>query len=219
MKRTLLIGDIHGCYDELILLIEKLDYNPKTDRLILLGDLINKGPYPFKVLKFAKENNLEVIKGNHEQRFLKYVENKETGQKGLDQLIKKMGNDLDEWVEWIRSWPLFIEEDDFLAVHAGRLPRLHPRETPEHILTTIRTWDGKGDDLKSPYNPPWFDIYTDKKLVVFGHWAQRGLTKKSNAIGLDSGCVYGGHLSALTLPEEKIVQVKAKEVYQEIKKS
>ncbi len=66
LKRKIFIGDIHGCYTELKKLLKKLDYNSKQDRLISLGDLINKGPASAKVLDFFMSNDLEVVKGNHE---------------------------------------------------------------------------------------------------------------------------------------------------------
>ena len=64
--------------------------------------------------------------------------------------------------------------------------------------------------------PPWFDFYTDDKLVVFGHWAAQEGVVRENAIGLDTGCVYGKKLTALVLPERELVSVKARKQYCEI---
>ena len=102
-------------------------------------------------------------------------------------------------------------------VHAGLQPKHHPKDTHPRILTTIRTYDGKGNSLNNPYDPPWFDLYKEEKLVVFGHWSKLGLIQKSNVIGLDSGCVYGNALSAVILPERRIVQIQARKAYQQIK--
>ena len=100
-----------------------------------------------------------------------------------------------------------------MLVHAGLVPGLHPDQTAPWDLVTIRTWDGEGEDLKNPDNPPWFDFYEGDDLVVFGHWAALGGISRSNVIGLDTGCVYGGELSCLILPERKFVRVSAERQY------
>ena len=109
--------------------------------------------------------------------------------------------------------PLFIEDDRFLAVHAGLQPGRHPRDTRAGILLNIRTWDGEGADLGHPANPPWYDFYRGNRPVFYGHWARRGLNLRWNTFGLDSGCVYGRALSAYVLETGELVQVPAARVY------
>ena len=128
----------------------------------------------------------------------------------LNQLKEQMGEDLKQWVTWMKSWPLYIEEKDFLVVHAGLEPYKHPKQTAARTLLHIRTWDGKGEELNSPHHPPWYDFYKGEKLVLYGHWALQGLKIRKNTIGLDSGCVYGKNLSGILLPERKILQVSSK---------
>ena len=71
--RTLLIGDIHGCYRELKTLLDKVKFDPEADRLISLGDLVHKGPKSAKVLEFFYNNGHEVILGNHDEHFLRFL--------------------------------------------------------------------------------------------------------------------------------------------------
>jgi len=196
-KRTIFIGDIHGCFDELELLIKKLNYSAKTDRLIFLGDLINKGPKSAAVVDYVQSLKAEVILGNHELAYLK----KENAKKN--------------WQKWFETFPTFIEDENFIAVHGGIAPGLKLSETPNKILTRLRTWDGSGNEVNSPQHLPWFFSYKNIKPVFFGHWAALGFVQYKNVTGLDSGCVYGGELSAWILETSELVQIKAKKCYEE----
>ena len=116
----------------------------------------------------------------------------------------------------VRTWPLWIEHDEFLAVHGGVRPDRALEETSVEELVNMRTWDGTGENLQSMQNPPWFEFYKGRKLIVFGHWAALGGVVRKNVIGLDTGCVYGGTLTAVELPERKIVSVRAKRAYRTV---
>jgi hypothetical protein len=217
-KRTLIFGDVHGCLDELKALLETLLYDASLDRLIFVGDLINKGPSSYEVLKFVHQLGAEVVVGNHELSLLKYIKTGCDGQFPVwDNLLNEMGSDRETLLSWISSWPYFIEEDEFIVVHGGLPPGQQPAQVAPEILTKIRTWDGEGLDVKNKDNPAWHELYQGKKLVVYGHWALQGLMEKELTIGLDSGCVYGRELSALILPEKRVVQVAAKRCYQSVK--
>lgn len=216
-NRILIVGDVHGCYDELILLLDKMDYDPLHDRLIFVGDVINRGPKSFDVLKFISTHQCEVVKGNHEVAFLRYAKNlKSHPNRQFDEILQAMGEEKEQWIKWMDSWPLYLESSDFLVVHGGLCPGQNPQETSSDILTRIRTWDGEGRNMNDLSNLPWDHYYKGKKLVVFGHWSQRGLVVKKNVIGLDSGCVWGGSLSGVVLPEREIFQVPAIKSYQSI---
>lgn len=216
-KRTLIIGDVHGCYDELELLIQKMDFDPIDDDLIFVGDVINRGPKSLDVLKFIASHKCRVIKGNHEIAFIRYAKSGIIKKdSSFNTILNEMGDEKEKWLEWIDSWPLFIEEENFIVVHGGLCPGFHPKNTSADILTRIRTWDGKGENLNNLSNPPWDHFYHGEKLIVFGHWSQRGLVVKENIIGLDSGCVWGGSLTGVELPQRKIYQVKAKKAYRSV---
>lgn len=196
--RTLIIGDVHGCLRELELLLEKVGFRNGADRLIFVGDLINKGPNSLGVLQRVYELGAEVVIGNHEHAMLK----------------SKTAAYPRELVAWVKTWPSFIEEKDFMVIHGGLIPGLHPKDSDPAIFTRLRTWNPK---LKMPgksADPAWFEFYTGKKLVVFGHWASKGLVWRENAIGIDTGCVYGRKLSCLCLPSKQLIQVDALEVYE-----
>lgn len=199
--RTILIGDVHGCLEELHDLLAILDPR-RGDRIIMLGDLINRGPDSPGVVKFVHESGFECLRGNHEDDYLRHPD-REPYLK-LRQQIGEQAHD------WIGALPLWIEEENFLAVHAGLQPGRHPSDTEPRILLNIRTWDGTGQKLKEPNNPPWYDFYQGTRPVFYGHWAQAGLTIRENTLGLDSGCVYGRKLSAYILEEGRVVQVPAR---------
>lgn len=204
--RTIFIGDVHGCIDELKSLLKRIKPT-KKDRIIFLGDLVNRGPNPSAVINLVFKRGYECIKGNHE---LDYLQRNATN-KSYAQIRKRIGEKAHRWLE---DLPLFIEGNDFIAVHGGVIPETPIATTDPRILTTIRTWDGKGENLKNPTNPAWHALYQGKKLVVYGHWAGQGLHRTERTICIDSGCVYGGKLTAYHLEANALTQVNARRVYQ-----
>ncbi len=230
-QKTFIVGDVHGCFNELLDLLDKAQCRPMDHRIILLGDLINKGPDSFKVLVWAKKNQVEMVLGNHELKLIQSVEEQSVEKKKslsnpsgqldsfnqledlkLEELKNQMGVQLMDWINWIKTWPLYIEEKDFLAVHGGLIPGEHPSQSQPEWLVNIRYWDGKKPSDKESGNRAWHDLYRGSKLVVYAHWAKQGLTIKKNSIGLDTGCVYGGKLTGLWLKERKIVQVPSHQI-------
>ena len=208
-QKTFIVGDVHGCFEEFLELLKKVNYKRETHRLILVGDIINRGPFSFKMLEWVKDNKIEMVRGNHEQAFISCFKEDKWINPIFKSLKQKMKSDIGQWIDWISDLPFYIEEEDFLVVHAGLVPNEKPKDSKAHFLMNIRTWDGKGEDIKNEKNPPWYHFYTDKKLVVYGHWAMQGLNIRDNTIGLDSACVYGNKLSGLLLPEKKIFQISA----------
>ena len=207
-RKVFIIGDVHGCFDELLLLIKKSGYQKNKHRLIVLGDLINKGPHSFEVLKWVKSNRfVEPIIGNHELKFIKAIENQKDLHPFFKELKTRMNEQLFNYISWMKSWPVYIEEENFLAVHGGIIPGEHPSSSKAELLVNIRYWDGTGKNMQDPSCPAWHDLYNGSKLVIYAHWAQQGLHIKNNSIGLDTGCVYGGKLTGIWLPEKELVQV------------
>lgn len=200
-KRTILIGDVHGCIKELQLMIKQIRPQ-KTDRVIFLGDLINRGPDSVAVVDFVAQNDFECLMGNHEAEYLNEFKSNEK----YYQLRQRLGSDLHTWISKRNK---FIESNDFLAVHAGLEPGVHPSISEDNIIFNIRTWDPKTRAMKNLNNPPWYKGYTQTRPVFYGHWAKAGLTLRRYTMGLDSGCVYGKYLSAWVLEEYKLFQVKA----------
>ena len=209
-KRIFFVGDVHGCFKELKLLLKKAGYDSQQHRLILLGDLINKGPQSFEVLSWVRaDKQVVALLGNHEWKFIQSIENKLPLSPELEKLKQDMGKDIKDWILWLKSWPIYIEEESFLAVHGGLVPGEDPRSSKKENLINIRYWGGKESTMKDSAFPPWHEQYTQDKVVIYAHWAQQGLKVKNNSIGLDTGCVYGKKLTGLWLPERKIVQVSS----------
>jgi hypothetical protein len=206
-KRTIVIGDVHGCFKELMDLLRKVEMGPE-DELICVGDLICKGPDSLSVVQWALEApNVRCVLGNHEARFLNCWHQGEIPNiKPYDlETYEQMKGEFERCMRFFATWPLYIERDEFVVVHAG-LDSRHPLKAQSSAdLTNIRCLNGLGI--------PWYEAYEDKRLVVFGHWARQKPVVRNNAIGLDTGCVYGGELSALILPERRIVSVSAHKVY------
>ncbi len=205
MSRTIFIGDVHGCSAELREMIRTLDVSAQ-DRVIMLGDLINRGPDSAGTVAFVMEQGFECLMGNHEYEYLKHHPTSEH----FGKMRRELG---DERHRWIKERPLFIEEDTFLAVHAGLQPHTHPKDTEPRVLLNIRTWDGSGKNMNDPENPPWYDFYEGARPVFYGHWARAGLNLRQRTFGLDSGCVYGRGLSAYVLETHELVQVASAQVY------
>ncbi|MCR9203284.1 MAG: metallophosphoesterase [Halobacteriovoraceae bacterium] len=216
-ERTIIVGDVHGCFDELQELLDVCKFKPKRDRLIFLGDLINKGPHSKKVVRFVMEGGFESIVGNHERGFLRSLEDPRYFKKGFKKFYESFDNkkERSKVIEWIQSLPVFIEDEGFICVHGGLQPGVPLEKQKPEIVTRIRTWGGDPEVLDNEEDPAWYELYKEEKLVVFGHWAMRGLIERENVVGLDTGCVWGGSLSALILPERKIVSVEAQQQYKD----
>ena len=217
--RTIFIGDVHGCARELEEMLEKVEFQPDRDRLLLTGDAFSRGPAPLRVWELIKNTGAEMVMGNHDDRLLRHMRarvagqdpgiHKEEHQYTLDRLMPAAG----ELRPWLEELPLWIETDTFLLVHAGINPKKGLRGTTRDEFLKIRTWPPT-DGIAGPR---WHDCYKiTEKLLVFGHDAPGGLVvrlrpdSRPYLIGLDSGCVYGNQLSAYILEKNQIVQIKSR---------
>lgn len=216
--RLIAIGDIHGCHLEFAELLARLELT-RDDRLILLGDLINRGPDSLKVLDLAREHRALSLLGNHERRLLIY---RRTGDK------KALKNgDLDTYEklraeDWalIESMPLTFEEPalNTVFVHGGFLPGEPWQKQPADIVTRIQVIDREGRPAKradKPGAPPWADLWSGPPFVVYGHTPRPEIYRLKWSLGIDTGCVLGGQLTAYILPEKRFLQVKARQRYWE----
>lgn len=141
--RTLIIGDVHGCADELDELLAAVDIDPQSDRIIFIGDLVNKGPKSRAVYERFRELNAMAILGNHELRLLQQAADRRERNGAYKDLKKEFGSKLFRtFIDDIRTWPSYIEEKDLLVVHAGIIPGRSPQRTSPEVLANIRTWDG-----------------------------------------------------------------------------
>ena len=221
-KRTLIVGDVHGCIRELERLLRRAGYG-EGDALIFVGDLVAKGPDSRAVVRRAMEIGAVTVRGNHEEHLLRYRRAQLTGDpsprvgNSHRELAKTLAED--EW-GYLEAMPLFhaLPEHDALVVHAGLMPGVPlDEQTPEHLmnLRTIRP-DGSGS-TRLEEGVPWASRWLGPERVFFGHDAVRGLQLYPHAIGLDTGCVYGGELTALELPSMRRFSVHAERVWCEPK--
>jgi diadenosine tetraphosphatase ApaH/serine/threonine PP2A family protein phosphatase len=214
--RLIAIGDIHGCHAEFAELLTQLALT-RDDRLILLGDLVNRGPDSCKVLDLARAYRATALLGNHELRLLKY---RKTGDKkylkehDLETYSKLQPAD---W-EFLEKMPLTLEEPELnvVFVHGGFLPNEPWHKQPAEVVTRIQVVKRDGRPGKRSDDndaPPWAELWSGPPFVVYGHTPRPYIYKLKWSAGLDTGCVMGGHLTAYILPEKRFVQVRAKQRY------
>lgn len=208
---TLIVGDIHGCYDEFETLLARAGL-ADDDSIIALGDLLDRGPQPGKVLTFfLSYENARSIRGNHEQYHLdaKYADQ----PPGLAQLITRflLGDAYADSLIFMESLPLFLELPDVLLFHAYLEPGIAPEQQQPSVLLGM---DEGEKYLKSHFDRPWFDLYTGEKPIIAGHRDYTQMQKPfvhNKFIGLDTRCVYGGSLTGLLLPAWRFISVKARD--------
>lgn len=265
---TYVIGDIQGCFDSLRGLLAYVKFDPVSDRLWLVGDLVNRGPKSLEVLRWVRElgDSVVCVLGNHDiHLLLRYLD--VVKQKKRDTLAPVLAAaDCDELIDWLRHRPIMHVENGLAMVHAGLHPSwtiadasraadeiCHALRGPDwqHQIARIMTkkppaWtaelkptarmqaaaavffrmrtcreDGSMcDDFAGPMVDapadciPWFKVrdasWKDHE-VFFGHWSALGLLQGKYVFGLDTGCVWGGALTAVRLEDRVIFQMPAAE--------
>jgi hypothetical protein len=205
-NRTIFIWDIHWCYDEFQLLINKLEIT-KNDIIYAVWDIINKWPKSFEVLNFFYENQeqYKCVIGNHEVHFIEWLEWKTKWEynnhfKKLYDKISKNNNNL---LDFIKKLPKYIEKDNFTLIHGWLIPKKSIEEHSLNEITKLRDYNGIA----------WYEYYQWTKKIIYWHWALAWLKVRENTIGLDSGCVYGKELSAYILESGEIIQQQALKPY------
>ncbi len=268
-----LIGDLQGCDEPLQRLLEKIDFSPSRDRLVVVGDLVNRGPASASVLRRIQSfgNAAQSLLGNHDLHLLgvahgaRKVGRKDTLAAVLD------APDREAMLDWLRHQYMALRHDigggTLLTVHAGVLPQWTVEDTirlagelqsalqgPDvadffrtmygneparwhdslsgaerlrvivNALTRMRyctaegvmEFESKDAEAGAPEGfMPWFDVpgrKTSSATVAFGHWSTLGWVSRPDLISTDTGCVWGGCLSAVrigaTPQERELIQVK-----------
>jgi len=205
MKRIFAIGDIHGCYDRLKALMEKIPIDCSRDGLVFIGDYIDRGPHSVEVVDYLiqlKNRFPEVIllKGNHEDMLDKFLNGTDRftyllngGQQTLDSyLTKPVQSEFSpippDHMEFFKSLRLFYETEEFIFVHAG----LRPRVPLESQNTEDMLW------IRDKFVSSKYDF---GKRVIFGHTPLKKPLVEPNKIGIDTGAVYGNALTCIQLPD------------------
>ena len=220
--RRVIIGDVHGCYDELRAILDKIGPS-KSDMIVSIGDMIDYGPKSADVVHFfMRSNNTFAILGNHERKHVRFdqglIAKRHFGKAQLE-TIRQFKHRFDELhlsyketLEYFKTLPLYLNFPEALVVHAGMLYGIPLEEQDEKILTGA----GFKRENQAIANGLfyWCTLYPpDAKPVIFGHLgigkAPWDLPVRKNLWPLDAGCVSGGYLTAVVLPEFKIYQVKS----------
>ena len=253
MKRTIAIGDIHGCVEEFAQLVKEVEYKRGEDRLLLLGDLIDRGPDPAGVVRLAQELDAESVLGNHEEKALRWRRHEQRRKAEPERYanpmtsvqearMKEWNSIPDEHWEWVNSWPVYTRiNEQWAAVHGGCVPGISlDKQKPNELMrmryvkvTGLPSGDTKfrmaslsetGEaPLPSATNESihhWTELWNGPENIVYGHYTRDDILVTDNGIGvltlgLDSGCVHGGTLSAAIFTDGGYTthQVKAKQTY------
>jgi len=219
MPNLIIYGDVHGCYKSLKSLRKEI--NPqKNDIEVCVGDVITKGKNSIKVLDYLIKKNIQSVRGNHEDKLLRYLKYAKTKKKNpvvlnddeqdiISQLTK-------EHIEYLQNMPYFIKSKKITILHGGLLNNfdldsLFQREM--QLMLRLRYLDKnchyisyKQENARSVF---WADLYDGNQgFIVYGHrWTQE-VQKSQYAIGIDTGCVYGNRLSAVVFKKSKVANLK-----------
>lgn len=230
-RRTIIVGDLHGMLLEFRELMDKCSYNKEEDRLILAGDLVDRGPDSAGVIEYAQEIDAELCIGNHDDKYIRYRKHERkkthTGRKHYKnpmvmspEKIKVWKSLTDDHVDYLESGKYCIPlwEYNTIVVHAGVLPGDVPvdkRDRKEYIFTRFidkETFEHRslGPDFTKPEGSiHWTEVYDGYLDVIYGHDVQsfdepviRQNHKGSRTIGIDTGSCFGGNLTAFILTPE-----------------
>ena len=265
-----LVGDVQGCNNALQQLLAELDFSPSRDRLVVLGDMVNRGPASLAVLQrlAALGSAATCLLGNHDLHLLAVAHGVRPLKRGDTVADVLQSPQREDWITWLRGQPLAHMEAGWLCVHAGVVPQWDTAQTlalaaevqavlsgPDlpgflqvmygdqpsrwadalqgaerwrfvvNTLTRIRfcsadgtldfkTKEGAGGAL--PGFAPWFDApgrRTAEQPMAFGHWSMLGLVNQPHLLGLDTGCVWGGALTAVRVDggRRDLLQVPCKQ--------
>ncbi len=234
MARRIFVGDVQGCRVELERLLEAVRFDPAADRLEPVGDLVNRGPDSAGTLRLARSLDAGGVLGNHDVHLLRVSRGRRTLRSGDTFGDVLDAPDRDDLLRWLADRPFFRDlGGDVWLVHAGLDPRWErpadvladcdpfaPCEAGEFAIR-VRYCTAEGERPKHDDPPPgapfapWFEHWRGRRVptIVFGHWALRGLVHEPGLRGLDTGCVWGGRLTAWIAEEDRLVHVPAERAY------
>lgn len=229
-----LIGDIHGCFDELVSLLERLGYDrrdvhdwhhPQGRRLVFLGDLVDRGPNSPGVLRTVMATLAgrrgHCVVGNHDDKFRRWLVGRDVKlTHGLPETVEQV---LAEPMEFRRELLAFIDTlphhlildgGRLIVAHAGVQADMHGEDSKRvRAFAMFGEVTGERDAHGLPIRRDWARNYGGDATVVHGHIAEPDVRERNNVICIDTGCVFGGHLTALRWPERERVQVPARQTY------
>jgi len=228
-----IIGDVHGCYDELIQLLTNLNYinngetwvHPEGRKAVFAGDLVDRGPKTPEVLKLVMSmtatGNAYCVPGNHDIKLMRWLNGKNVLAKhGLQESIDQLSLETQEFRDQARKFldglisHYVFDEGKLVVSHAGLKESMQGRGSGavrEFCLYGETT--GEIDEFGLPVRLNWAAEYKGRAMVVYGHTPVPEAQWLNNTIDIDTGCVFGGSLTALRYPERELIAVKAAKVY------
>jgi hypothetical protein len=211
MGRTIVIGDIHGCFEELCDLLKLVELRT-DDRVIAVGDLIVKGTKNHEVLDlFIKDDRFSSVIGNHDRALRQYWRGEPVRlTKEQKVTTRQLESQREYYSAYLRSLPFTMNLGSHLVVHAAVRPGVPLRRQMAIDLTEMRTM---GANPSGRSGVPWYDVYRGRRIVLFGHWPAKAPRLAPHAIGLDTGCVYGGRLTGYIIESNQFVSVPARRAY------
>ena len=220
--RTIVIGDVHGCIAELETLVLACQLRP-NDRVVLVGDLVAKGPDSRAVIEYARDTGMLAVRGNHDEALIRWKLAADKG-KELPRLSRSAQEALDQLkpahLAWLATLPYYLElDDETVVVHGGFEPGVKLDKQDPNVMINLRSIAPGGKlSPRAAGGVPWASKWKGPRFVFFGHDAIRGLQREKYAVGLDTGCVYGRSLTAAILPDRKLVSVPARRAYAEVRR-
>lgn len=204
MPRTFVIGDIHGCYDELVGLIKKMGVVAE-DALVSVGDIVDRGNKSKEVYEyFVNRPNSKVIVGNHERKHINGV------LSYAQEIVKvQFGQDYQIFLNWLDTLSYSYETEEAIIVHAAFEHDKLLKDQKDEVLSGLTSGERY---LERKYEPEtyWSDYYKGEKPIIYGHHVVGEFPIiKNNTYGIDTGACHGGFLTAIELPGFVIHQVKS----------
>jgi protein phosphatase len=230
-----IIGDIHGCFDELTALLTRLGYAvenhavraPEGRRALFLGDLVDRGPKTPDVLRLVMgmvaDGSALCVPGNHDMKLLKNLRGRDVQiTHGLAETLEQLAHETPEFVGEVRAFldglvsHYVLDGGSLVVAHAGMKEEMQGRgsgKVRDFVLYGETT--GETDEFGLPVRYNWAEQYRGKATVVYGHTPVPAPEWLNNTLCIDTGCVFGGSLTALRYPERELVSVPALHTYSE----
>ena len=214
---TLIIGDIHGCYDELQALLDKAGVSD-NEPIISLGDAIDRGPASPETLLFLQRRPFtQVLMGNHERKHIRHARGElklANAQRITIAQFAEQQLDYAAAVAYMASFPLYLELPEAILTHGYLEPNIPLNEQRATVLAGTMGGDAY---LAQRYNQPWYTLYQGEKPVVVGHRNYNGseipFVYKDQIYGLDTSVYQGKALTGLLLPQFRLISVQARVNY------
>lgn len=235
------IGDVHGCRSELESLLGLLGYeivrdergrpvdaaHPEGRRTVFVGDLVDRGPDVVGVLRLAmgmvEAGHALAVPGNHEAKLVRALRGaKVTVSHGLEETLAQLAGETEGFRERVATFcydlvsHLVLDGGRLVVAHAGLKEQYHGRASGRvRAFALYGDTTGETDELGLPVRYPWAQEYRGKAVVLYGHTPVPTVEWVNNTACLDTGCVFGGALSAMRYPEREVVSVPAERVWYE----